>query len=85
MQEEVVKSRNDWIQDLYYREFHKPKLHPKDFYWDEGKMVLTEQYHLKRGSCCNSGCKHCPYGKYKQSEQKIKKLEKGNSKLPKKL
>ena len=27
----------------------------------EGLMVFTEQHHLKRGYCCNSGCKHCPY------------------------
>jgi len=80
-----VRLRNDWIQDLYYREFQKPKLRPQDFYWEDGKMVLTEQYHLERGSCCDSGCRHCPYGKHRQSEQKIKRLEKGNSRLSKKL
>ena len=25
-------------------------------------LVFTAQYHLKRGSCCGSGCRHCPYG-----------------------
>ncbi len=35
----------------------------EDFYFnEEGLMVLTEAYHLKRGYCCGSGCKHCPYG-----------------------
>ncbi len=35
----------------------------EDFYWsDEGYRVFTEAYHLKRGYCCKSGCKHCPYG-----------------------
>ena len=24
-------------------------------------MVMTEEYHKKRGSCCGSGCKHCPF------------------------
>lgn len=34
-----------------------------DFYWNEnGYRVFTEKYHLKRGYCCQSGCKHCPYG-----------------------
>lgn len=34
-----------------------------DFYTNEkGLMVLTEQYHLRRGYCCGSKCKHCPYG-----------------------
>tara|TARA_R110000796_G_scaffold252571_1_gene387983 strand:+ start:27498 stop:27659 length:162 start_codon:yes stop_codon:yes gene_type:complete len=34
-----------------------------DFYLSkEGYKVFTEQYHLKRGYCCESGCRHCPYG-----------------------
>jgi hypothetical protein len=32
-----------------------------DFYWEHDRMVLTEQYHLRRGSCCGNGCRHCPY------------------------
>jgi hypothetical protein len=36
----------------------------KDFYLDpkSGYVVFTEKYHLKRGSCCKSGCRHCPFG-----------------------
>ncbi|MGA1373404.1 MAG: DUF5522 domain-containing protein [Flavobacteriales bacterium] len=38
-------------------------LEPEDFYLSpEGYVVFTEQYHLKRGYCCKSGCRHCPYG-----------------------
>ena len=34
-----------------------------DYYIDEnGYFVFTEEYHKKRGFCCKSGCKHCPYG-----------------------
>jgi hypothetical protein len=34
----------------------------EDFYFNEdGYMVLTEKYHLKKGFCCGNGCKHCPY------------------------
>lgn len=34
----------------------------EDFYFNEqGLMVLTEKYHLKRGQCCGNGCKHCPF------------------------
>jgi len=34
-----------------------------DYYFDEkGLMVLTEAYLLKRGTCCEKGCRHCPYG-----------------------
>jgi hypothetical protein len=33
-----------------------------DYYFDEeGFFVFTEKYHLKRGHCCDRGCKHCPY------------------------
>jgi len=34
----------------------------EDFYLEGSFIVFTEQYHLKRGSCCKSGCRHCPYG-----------------------
>ncbi|MEQ8584036.1 MAG: DUF5522 domain-containing protein [Marinoscillum sp.] len=34
----------------------------EDYYFTrEGFMVFTEKYHLKRGYCCKSGCRHCPY------------------------
>ena len=34
----------------------------QDYYINQDdKYVFTESYHLKRGYCCNSGCKHCPY------------------------
>jgi 2-iminoacetate synthase ThiH len=34
----------------------------EDYYFSpEGYIVFTEKYHLKRGYCCNSGCKHCPF------------------------
>jgi hypothetical protein len=34
-----------------------------DYYYSpEGYIIFTEHYHRKRGFCCQSGCKHCPYG-----------------------
>jgi hypothetical protein len=33
-----------------------------DYYFDkDGLMVFTAEYHLRRGYCCGSGCRHCPY------------------------
>jgi hypothetical protein len=32
-----------------------------DYYFEGPYVVFTEAYHLKRGECCNSGCRHCPY------------------------
>src|SRR5258708_992135 len=36
----------------------------EDYYIENGMLVFTEAYHLKRGFCCKSsekGCRHCPY------------------------
>jgi hypothetical protein len=39
------------------------KYEADEFYLSpEGFIVFTEKYHLKRGYCCQNGCKHCPYG-----------------------
>ena len=32
-----------------------------EFYMEKGNFVFTERYHLRRGRCCGSGCRHCPY------------------------
>jgi hypothetical protein len=33
----------------------------EDFYWEGDFIVFTSLYHLKRGYCCGSRCRHCPY------------------------
>jgi len=33
-----------------------------DYYIENGFVVFTEQYLRNRGYCCESGCRHCPYG-----------------------
>lgn len=32
-----------------------------DYYFENGLMVLTAHFLLKRGYCCGNGCRHCPY------------------------
>jgi hypothetical protein len=32
-----------------------------EFYFEGPYMVFTQAYHLRRGYCCNSDCRHCPY------------------------
>jgi hypothetical protein len=39
-----------------------PRLKSEDYYFEGDLMVFTAAYHLKRGSCCKSACRHCPYG-----------------------
>jgi len=41
-----------------------------DYYWENGLIVFNEAYHLRRGSCCQSGCRHCPYGFRKENTKK---------------
>jgi hypothetical protein len=33
----------------------------EDFYWEGPYMVFTAAWHLKRGYCCGSACRHCPF------------------------
>jgi hypothetical protein len=45
----------------------------KDFYIENGKYVFTEHFHIKRGSCCGSGCRNCPYEpKHTKGTKKLK-------------
>jgi hypothetical protein len=37
-------------------------IQPGDFYVDpDGRFVFTSHYLLRRGWCCENGCRHCPY------------------------
>jgi hypothetical protein len=40
----------------------------EDYYYEGPYVVFTAKYHLKRGTCCGSGCRHCPYRKGSESE-----------------
>ena len=37
----------------------------EDFYREGQFIVFTEKFLRDRGYCCESGCRHCPYG-YRQ-------------------
>ncbi len=39
----------------------------EDYYLENGLLVFTAKHHIKRGYCCKSGCRHCPYGHKKES------------------
>ena len=32
-----------------------------DYYMEGDNLVFTRHFLLRRGYCCNSGCRHCPY------------------------
>ena len=38
----------------------------EDYTLEDGRMVLSREFLLKRGYCCNSKCRNCPYRSEKQ-------------------
>jgi hypothetical protein len=47
----------------------------EDYYLEDGLMVFTSSYHIKRGFCCQNTCRHCPYGFAKEKSKKTKNQE----------
>jgi hypothetical protein len=47
--------------DARARDLAKDPLRPEDFYREGPYLVFTADYHLRRGYCCNSDCRHCPF------------------------
>ena len=45
----------------------------EDFYLEGAALVFTARYHLRRGYCCESGCRHCPY---REAASRMDELEK---------
>lgn len=45
-----------------------------DYYMENELYVFTERYHYRRGYCCGSRCRHCPYGKTIQDEAVRRRL-----------
>lgn len=43
-----------------------------DYIVEEGRVVFTALFHLRRGKCCGNSCRHCPYTKpCKKGNQEI--------------
>ena len=41
-----MKRKDDWIEELYIKEYINPLHRSGDSYWQDGKMVMTEEYHI---------------------------------------
>lgn len=37
------------------------KLKDDEYYFENGLMVFTKIYHIRREYCCGNKCKNCPY------------------------
>jgi len=67
-QDKSVKSSNNLQQDI-------------DFYMEGERVIFSALFHIKRGSCCGNGCRHCPYDpKHERGNKTLqeKYLEKQN-------
>lgn len=52
----------------------RPLVKGIDYELDElGRFVLTRRYHLRRGYCCGSGCRNCPYDPAVKGNRVLKK------------
>jgi hypothetical protein len=43
-----MKKQKEFTKDIHY-------------YLEGERVVFTALFHLERGQCCGSGCRHCPY------------------------
>lgn len=65
-----MKKKKEFTKDIHY-------------YLEGERVVFTALFHLERGQCCGSGCRHCPYEpKHKKGgilvEKKFVKLKKSS-------
>jgi hypothetical protein len=62
------------LADEEEKPLKKENLEGEDYYLtEEGYRVFTEKFHLRRGYCCENGCKHCPYGFHEKNKKKPRK------------
>ena len=47
----------------------------EDFYREGAAMVFTAGYLQRRGYCCESGCRHCPYNEANRSAVERKSVQ----------
>jgi hypothetical protein len=47
----------------------------EDYYREGAALVFTARYHLRRGYCCGSGCRHCPFGDAAPAEEEEANVE----------
>lgn len=55
----------DPLSSARYYDDHSQSVSPlvegEDYYREGAAIVFTAQYHLRRGYCCQTGCRHCPF------------------------
>lgn len=41
---------------------------------ENGDSVMTAHCHLTRGFCCGKGCRHCPYGHFSYTSERLNRI-----------
>jgi hypothetical protein len=54
-------SATEFDQDAGPSKRESPLREGLDYYLENGLFVFTATFLRKRGYCCESGCRHCPY------------------------
>lgn len=67
IQDFIVPKENDFKIQSKHKDNDK-FVEGSDYYFDQGLMVLTARFLLKRGYCCDNGCRHCPYPKEEKTK-----------------
>ena len=52
------------------------------YYMEGERVIFSALFHINRGSCCDNGCRHCPYDpKHVKGKTKLqeKYLEESNN------
>ena len=49
----IMKEKDGWPIKQLIEGIH--------YYIEDDFMAFTERYHLARGNCCGSSCRHCPF------------------------
>ncbi len=71
------------LEESGNRAIELPLTEDEDYYWEGELVIFTGRYLLRRGYCCEHGCRHCPYGYIarKQNESEVEGAEMTNYKL----
>ncbi|MBP7283788.1 MAG: hypothetical protein KBA66_19535 [Leptospiraceae bacterium] len=58
-----MNSEDNPTSDILQNKNEEPISSEGLYYFENGLMVFTEKFHLRRGYCCGNGCRHCPFKK----------------------
>lgn len=61
IQQYVIQVKQGEIANQAHKYSTAKLIEDIDFYMENGLMVLSSWFHLKRGECCGNACRHCPY------------------------